>query len=98
VRVRVRALSMKISEMTLLKTLGTGSCGQVLLYSWKGTMVAVKRIFRTLLHGDEVKEFEAESGMLRKLRHPNIVLFMGTSIENNDMCMFTEYMSKGTFV
>jgi len=58
--------------------------------------VAVKKIFRALLHSDAMMEFQAEANMLRHLRHPNIVLFMGTCIEEKDMSIVTEFMKKGS--
>lgn len=52
-------------------------------------------------------EFVKEATMLMKLRHPNIVLFMGTLVTNNEFCIgimasslnnskVTEFMSLGS--
>eukprot|EP01113_Clastostelium_recurvatum_P037621 TRINITY_DN5522_c0_g1_i1.p1 TRINITY_DN5522_c0_g1~~TRINITY_DN5522_c0_g1_i1.p1 ORF type:complete len:888 (-),score=262.81 TRINITY_DN5522_c0_g1_i1:24-2687(-) len=84
------------SELTSVRVLGQGSCGEVSEYAWRGTPVAVKKIFRSLLHKDVVHEFQVEAAMLRRLRHPNVVLFMGTATIERDMCIVTEYMSKGS--
>ena len=42
--------------------------------------MAVKKIFRSLLHADAMREFQAEADILGHLRHPNIVLFMVLSL------------------
>jgi serine/threonine protein kinase len=104
------------SELKIVRTIGSGSCGEVSEANWKGTRVAgtvdsisalfnlilylfvstVKKIFRTLLHGDALKEFQVESDMLRRLRHPQIVLFMGTCLQGKDMCIITEFIDRGS--
>ncbi len=40
----------------------------------------------------DVDAFEWEVKVLRSLRHPNIVLFMGMAISNDNRCMVTELM------
>ena len=83
-------------DLRIKRTIGTGTCGEVYEADWRGTRVAVKKIFRTLLHGDTLHEFQVESDMMQRLRHPNIVLFMGTGmISGRDMCIITEYVEKG---
>ena len=84
------------NELTYIKTIGTGSCGEVYEANWKGTRVAVKKIFRTLLHGSSVKEFQMETEMLRRLRHPCIVLFMGTCSQGREMSIVTEFIERGS--
>jgi serine/threonine protein kinase len=60
----------------------------------------------SLLHGDALQEFQAETSMLKKLRHPNIVLFIGTVGRSSvaaspfdasgDLCLVTEYLARGS--
>jgi hypothetical protein len=92
------------------RLIGSGSCGEVSEAMWKGTRVAVKKIFRTLLHGDTAKEFQVESDMLksqnisnfrkfifsRRLRHPNIILLMGTCVQGDSLCIVTEFAERGS--
>src|SRR5690606_28659136 len=89
------------STLLILNRISSGSCGEVFKASWLGTNVAVKRIFRSLLHDKALDEFEAETNILKRVRHPNIVLFLGisTSISKNgeeEMCLITEFMSRGS--
>ncbi len=46
---------------------------------------------RGILHSDLVKEFRSETHFLRRMRHPNVILFMGTctNIKKNDLCIVT---------
>jgi hypothetical protein len=53
------------TQLQITGVLGTGSCGQVFKATWLGTTVAVKRIFRSLIHDDALKEFYAETNMLK---------------------------------
>ncbi len=90
------ALLINPSELEIVKTVGVGSCGEVFEAMWRGTKVAVKKIFRTLLHGNSMREFQMESDMLRRLRHPSIVLWMGTCLQGRDMCIVTEFIERGS--
>lgn len=56
-------------ELEFIKTIGVGSCGEVFEANWRGTRVAVKKIFRTLLHGSSLKEFQMESDILRYISY-----------------------------
>ena len=42
------------------------------------------------------KEFVKECQMVQKLRHPNIVLFMGSCMSEKRLCMVTELMTRGS--
>src|SRR5262249_35441488 len=83
-------------ELNFLRRIGLGSCGEVFEATWRGTRVAAKKVFRGLLHGDSLKEFKSETHFLRQLRHPNVILFMGTCRQKGEMCIVTEFMSRGS--
>jgi hypothetical protein len=59
----------------------------------QGTVVAIKR----LLTNDAVtiERFVSEVRMLARLRHPNLILFMGYCTMP-ELCIISEYMSKGS--
>ena len=73
--------SLKIPEVFVGdKVLGVGSFAEVLEGKWRGTVCAVKRLHRitvTELHSIVVDKFMNECQMWSRLRHPNIVLFLG---------------------
>jgi serine/threonine protein kinase len=65
----------------------------LLLLLLQGTVVAIKR----LLTNDAVtiERFVSEVRMLARLRHPNLILFMGYCTMP-ELCIVSEYMSKGS--
>jgi hypothetical protein len=52
------------SELHITKLIGRGSCGEVSKGEWHCTPVAIKKIFRSLLHGNALREFLAETDIL----------------------------------
>ena len=62
-----------------------------------GTKVAVKRFGKRYLTKKALKDFIKEIEMLNQLRHPNIVLYMGVSIDQQGYFnMITEFVNKGS--
>ena len=54
-------------------------------------------LFVGMLQESLLKEFKAETTILRRLRHPNVVLFMGTcTMGRKEMCIVTEFMARGS--
>lgn len=79
--------------------IGRGGYGDVYKARWMGTKVAVKKFSKRYMNRKELKNFIKEIEMLNQLRHPNIVLYMGVSLEtqgNSFFYMITEFVSKGS--
>eukprot|EP01117_Protostelium_nocturnum_P007651 TRINITY_DN2744_c0_g1_i3.p1 TRINITY_DN2744_c0_g1~~TRINITY_DN2744_c0_g1_i3.p1 ORF type:complete len:746 (+),score=216.81 TRINITY_DN2744_c0_g1_i3:138-2240(+) len=96
-RAKGSGILIMASELKFVRNIGAGSCGEVDEMIWRGSRVAVKRIFRALLKEDARREFEVESEMLRRLRHPQIVLLMGTCHgKNGEALIVTEYIERGS--
>ncbi|GMH31173.1 hypothetical protein Nepgr_033016 [Nepenthes gracilis] len=77
-------------------TIGKGSFGEILKVYWRGTPVAVKRILPSL--SDDrliIEDFRHEVNLLVKLRHPNIVQFLGAVTERKPLMLITEYLRGG---
>ena len=67
-----------------------GSFGKVFRGNWLCTDVAVKQIRR----GASVSESIQREAMIHsRLRHPNIVTFMGVSIKKKDVLLVTEFVA-----
>ncbi|XP_051148759.1 integrin-linked protein kinase 1-like [Andrographis paniculata] len=84
---------LDFSSSTLV---GKGSFGEIVKASWRGTPVAVKRILKSL--SDDklvVQDFRHEVNLLVKLRHPNIVQFLGAVTEKKPLMLITEYLRGG---
>ena len=77
-----------MSELELKQSIGVGSSCTVYKGTYRHTPVAVKVIKNNTQ--SSLKEFEREVEAMIKLRHPNLVLFMGASIEK-DLCIVTEF-------
>ena len=61
--------------------LGSGGYGDVFKASWLGTKIALKKFRKRSMTRHALKDFIKEIEMLNQLRHPNIVLYMGVSID-----------------
>jgi len=84
------------NDLTFLRVLGKGGCGEVHLAESKTFgKVAVKK---TLLEGDEqiMKEFLNEAELLSKMKSPNIIGFFGTTKYQGGECLVIEYAPNGT--
>jgi len=82
------------NELKITKELGSGTHGTVYLAKWNGLDVAVKKL--TGVNKEKVlEEFKNEVSILGKLRHPNILLFMGACTNQEHMTIVTEYLEGG---
>ncbi|KAK4714534.1 hypothetical protein R3W88_020441 [Solanum pinnatisectum] len=62
---------------------------------WRGTKVAVKKLGEELFTDeDKVKAFGDELALLQKIRHPNVVQFLGAVTQSSPMMIITEYLPK----
>ncbi|KAL4574268.1 hypothetical protein LXL04_021096 [Taraxacum kok-saghyz] len=83
-------------DFTNSHMIGKGSFGEIVRACWRGTPVAVKRILPSL--SDDklvVQDFRHEVNLLVKLRHPNIVQFLGAVTEKKPLMLITEYLRGG---
>ncbi|KAK7245588.1 hypothetical protein RIF29_40435 [Crotalaria pallida] len=63
---------------------------------WRGTEVAVKKLGEDVLNDeDKVKAFRDELALFQKIRHPNVVQFLGAVTQSSPMMIVTEYLPKG---
>ncbi|KMZ65438.1 Protein kinase family protein [Zostera marina] len=64
--------------------------------SWRGIKVAVKTLGDDFLDDeDKVRAFRDELALLQKIRHPNVVQFLGAVTQSSPMMIVTEYLPKG---
>ena len=71
--------------------LGRGGWAIVSVATFRGVRVAAKTIHRQIISHHNVQLFRREMNMAAKLRHPNLVQFIGATIEGN-MVILTELM------
>ena len=84
-------------QIQLGKVIGHSSFGIVQEATLNGTKVAVKtvKLNPKMNTDDEISAFKKEAELNSKLRHPNIVLFMGICVEPKHVCIVTELMVRG---
>ncbi|KAL6145730.1 hypothetical protein ACLB2K_056415 [Fragaria x ananassa] len=89
-------LDIPWSELALKERIGAGSFGTVHRADWHGSDVAVKILMEQEFHAERFKEFLREVTIMKRLRHPNIVLFMGAVTKPPNLSIVTEYLSRGS--
>ena len=72
--------------------LGRGAWATVGVAKFRGAQVAVKRIHNQLVSRHNIQLFRREMNMAAKLRHPNLVQFIGAIVEG-DMMIVMEFMT-----
>ncbi|KAG9459192.1 hypothetical protein H6P81_003700 [Aristolochia fimbriata] len=83
-------------EINLGERIGLGSYGEVYRGEWHGTEVAVKRFLDQDISGDALAEFRSEVRIMKRLRHPNVVLFMGAVTRAPNLSIVTEFLPRGS--
>ncbi|CAK7343378.1 unnamed protein product [Dovyalis caffra] len=92
----VEDLDIPWSDLVLKERIGAGSFGTVHRADWHGSDVAVKILMEQEFHAERFKEFLREVAIMKRLRHPNIVLFMGAVTQPPNLSIVTEYLSRGS--
>lgn len=83
-------------EITMGERIGLGSYGEVYRGDWHGTEVAVKKFLDQDLCGESLEEFRSEIRIMKRLRHPNVVLFMGAVTRPPNLSIVTEFLHRGS--
>ncbi|KAK8280232.1 hypothetical protein V6Z12_D09G162300 [Gossypium hirsutum] len=96
VALEVGDLDIPWSDLILKERIGAGSFGTVHHAEWNGSDVAVKILMEQDLNAERFKEFLREVAIMKCLRHPNIVLFMGAVTQPPNLSIVTEYLSRGS--
>lgn len=90
------------SQLTILEKIGAGQFGEVFKGRLWESDVVVKKLKRKV--GTEendsssqvLEELKREISILRKLRHPNVVLYIGCCLTPPDVCIITEWCPRGS--
>jgi len=90
---------INFEELKFNKKIGEGGFGEVYSGLWNGKMVAIKKFSIKETNNNmknSLNKFIREINIISSLRHPNIVLNMGASINKSDYYMISEYVPKGS--
>ncbi|KAG5232596.1 CTR2 protein [Salix suchowensis] len=83
-------------DLVIGERIGLGSYGEVYHADWNGTEVAVKKFLDQDFSGAALDEFRREVRIMRRLRHPNVVLFMGAVTRPPNLSIITECLPRGS--
>uniref|UniRef100_A0A5B7AT19 non-specific serine/threonine protein kinase n=1 Tax=Davidia involucrata TaxID=16924 RepID=A0A5B7AT19_DAVIN len=83
-------------DLTIGEQIGQGSCGTVYHALWYGSDVAVKVFSKQEYSDDVILSFRQEVSLMKKLRHPNVLLFMGAVTSPQRLCIVTEFLPRGS--
>ncbi|XP_010453242.1 PREDICTED: serine/threonine-protein kinase EDR1-like isoform X1 [Camelina sativa] len=83
-------------DLQIGERIGIGSYGEVYRAEWNGTEVAVKKFLDQDFSGDALTQFKSEIEIMLRLRHPNVVLFMGAVTRPPNFSILTEFLPRGS--
>ncbi|XP_052181016.1 probable serine/threonine-protein kinase SIS8 isoform X2 [Diospyros lotus] len=83
-------------ELTVGTRVGIGFFGEVFRGIWNGTDVAIKVFLVQDLTVENIEDFCNEISILSRLRHPNVILFLGACTKPPRLSIVTEYMEMGS--
>ncbi|MFS7943618.1 putative protein kinase TKL-CTR1-DRK-2 family [Helianthus anomalus] len=83
-------------DLQIGERIGIGSYGEVYRSEWNGTEVAVKKFMNQDISGDALTQFKGEIEIMLRLRHPNVVLFMGAVTRPPNLSILTEFLPRGS--
>lgn len=85
------------SQLRFIRKVSTGSSGDIYQGTYCGQDVAVKVLNTAGRITEGLRlEFLQEVSIMRKVRHKNIVQFIGACTKAPNLCIVTEYMSGGS--
>ncbi|KAI3957338.1 hypothetical protein MKW98_003059 [Papaver atlanticum] len=83
-------------DLTFREQIGRGSCSTVYHGLWCGSDVAVK-IYCSFEYSDDLlRSFRQEVSLMKRLRHPNVLLFMGAVTSPWRLGIVTEFLPRGS--
>ncbi|WCJ25290.1 Integrin-linked protein kinase family [Euphorbia peplus] len=90
-------LNFDISELKTERSsiLEQGLYGESVKVKWRGTWVVKTVIKSQIYHPVKMILSAKDNTLLRELRHPNILQFLGSIVHGEEMVLITEYLPKG---
>ncbi|XP_062086878.1 serine/threonine-protein kinase STY46-like [Humulus lupulus] len=85
-----------LKHLKFEKMVASGSYGDLYKGTYCSQEVAIKILKPERINTDMQREFAQEVFIMRKVRHKNVVQFIGACTKPPSMCIITEYMSGGS--
>ncbi|KAJ4459194.1 hypothetical protein PAPYR_5000 [Paratrimastix pyriformis] len=89
-----QSVGLNLKGLQVMESLGAGSDGEVFRSSLHGTAVVLRRLYATT-SAQGLPHFRKAVALMRKIRHPSLVLFLGSSEDPPPLLVF-EYIDRGT--
>ncbi|KAE8677994.1 Serine/threonine-protein kinase CTR1 [Hibiscus syriacus] len=83
-------------DLHLGEEIGQGSYAVIYRGIWNGSDVAVKVYFAGEYKESTLSDYKKEIDIMRKLRHPNVLLFMGAVYSQERLAIVTEFLPRGS--
>ncbi|XP_020531419.1 serine/threonine-protein kinase EDR1 isoform X2 [Amborella trichopoda] len=83
-------------DLILREEIGQGSYAVVHHGIWNGSDVAIKVYSGGEYHEGILLDYKKEIDIMKRLRHPNVLLFMGAVYAPNRLAIVTEFMPRGS--
>ncbi|RZC56195.1 hypothetical protein C5167_015045 [Papaver somniferum] len=83
-------------DLIIGEKIGQGSCGSVYRGLWCGSDVALKLFVKLDYSDDLLHSCRQEVLLMKRLRHPNVLLFIGAVASPQHLCVITEFLPCGS--
>ena len=87
---------ISMRDVKLLECIGKGTFGEVYRAQWRGAIIALKKLPLAKLKDGALEDFQKEIALMKGLRHPNILQYLGGCLTPPDIFIVIEYMSRGS--
>ena len=85
-----------VTDVQVGERIGKGNFGEVYKGLWRGVPIAVKKVPAHNINEQFLKDFHRELTLMKSLRHPNVLQYLGSCTILPDVCIITEFMPKGS--
>ncbi|XP_076905386.1 uncharacterized protein LOC143561140 [Bidens hawaiensis] len=83
-------------DLIFKEEIGHGSFARVYRGIWNGSDVAVKVYFGNQYSEKALQDYNKEIDIMKRLRHPNVLLFMGSVCSQDKLAIVTELLPRGS--
>ncbi|CAH2076587.1 unnamed protein product [Thlaspi arvense] len=85
-----------MKQLKIEKKVACGSYGELYRGTYCSQEVAIKILKPERVNAEMLREFSQEVYIMRKVRHKNVVQFIGACTRSPNLCIVTEFMTRGS--
>ncbi|EOA19243.1 hypothetical protein CARUB_v100064731mg, partial [Capsella rubella] len=85
-----------MKQLKIEKKVACGSYGELFRGTYCSQEVAIKILKPERVNAEMLREFSQEVYIMRKVRHKNVVQFIGACTRSPNLCIVTEFMTRGS--